>query len=51
MEVVVGLGLVDVAGAAAGDGLELDQLEPDLRRERLRRESSSFAESDARQPL
>ena len=37
VEVVVGLGLVDVAGAAARDRLELDQLEPDLRRERLRR--------------
>src|SRR5207237_4676198 len=37
MQVVVRLGLVDVAGAAAGDRLELDQLEAELRRERLRR--------------
>src|SRR5262249_27212912 len=34
VEVVVRLGLVDVAGAAARDGLELDQLIPDLRRQR-----------------
>src|SRR5581483_11071993 len=37
VQVVVGLGLVDVAGATAGDRLELLQLEPELRRERLRR--------------
>src|SRR5215207_4697177 len=37
VEVVVRLRLVDVAGAAARDRLEVDQLEPDLRRERLRR--------------
>src|SRR5919204_4644444 len=37
MEVVVGLRLVDVAGAAAGHRLELDQLQADLRRQRLRR--------------
>ena len=37
MEVVVRLRLVDIAGAAACDRLELDQLEPDLRRKRLRR--------------
>ena len=34
--VVVGLGLVDVARAAAGHDLELDEVEPDLGRERLR---------------
>ena len=38
VQVVVGLGLVDVAGAAAGDRLELVELEPELRRERLRRD-------------
>ena len=37
VEVVVRLRLVDVAGAAAGDRLELHELEPDHRRERLRR--------------
>ena len=37
VQVVVGLGLVDVAGAAARDRLQLDELEPDLRRQRLRR--------------
>src|SRR5690349_647013 len=37
VQVVVGLGFVDVAGAAAGHRLELDELEADLRRERLRR--------------
>ena len=37
VEVVVGLRLVDVAGAAARHGLELDELETHLRRERLRR--------------
>ena len=36
VEVVVRLRLVDVAGAAARHGLELDQLEADLRRQRLR---------------
>ena len=37
MEVVVGLRLVDVARAAARDRLQLDELEPDLRGERLGR--------------
>src|SRR5436190_10154200 len=37
MEVVVRLGLVDVAGAAARDRLQLDELQAHLRRERLRR--------------
>ena len=37
VEVVVRLGLVDVAGAAAGDRLQLDELEADLGGERLRR--------------
>ena len=37
VEVVVGLRLVDVARAAAGDRLELDELEADLGCERLRR--------------
>ncbi len=37
VEVVVGLGLVDVARAAARDRVELDQLEADARCERLRR--------------
>ena len=37
VEVVVRLGLVDVAGAAARDRVELDELVADLRRERLRR--------------
>ena len=51
MEVEVGLRLVDVTGAAAGDRLELDELDAELRRERLVEMSSSFADSDARQPL
>ena len=38
VEVVVRLGLVDVAGAAARDRLELLELEAELRRERLRRD-------------
>ena len=37
VKVVVGLGLVDVARAAAGDRLQLLQLDPELRRERLGR--------------
>src|SRR5436190_3830833 len=37
VQVVVGLRLVDVAGAAARHGLQLDELQADLRRERLRR--------------
>src|SRR5207245_10687968 len=37
VQVVVRLRLVDVAGAAARDRLELDELQPDARRERLRR--------------
>ncbi len=37
MQVVVRLGLVDVAGAAAGDRLELVQLDAEPRRERFRR--------------
>src|SRR5262249_24270022 len=38
VQVVVGLGLVDVAGAAAGDRLEFVELEPELRRQRLGRD-------------
>src|SRR5262249_44540724 len=37
VQVVVGLRLVDVAGAAARDRLDVDELEAHLRRERLRR--------------
>src|SRR5436190_748179 len=37
VQVVVGLRLVDVAGAAARHALQLDELQADLRRERLRR--------------
>ena len=51
MEVVVGLGLVDVACAAAGDRLELDQIQADFGASARVEESSSLAESDARQPL
>ena len=36
VQVVVRLGLVDVAGAAAGDRLEVGELEAELRRERAR---------------
>ena len=51
VEVVVGLRLVDVAGAAARDRLELDQLEAHLGASACVDVSSSFAESDARHPL
>src|SRR5262249_48675984 len=37
VQVVVRLGLVDIAGAAAGHRLQLDELQPDLRRQRLGR--------------
>ena len=51
VQVVVGLGLVDVSRTAARHRLELFQLDAELRRERLVEMSSSFAESEARQPL
>ena len=51
VQVVVGLGLVDVARAAAGDRLELLELQPHLGRQARVEVSSSFAESEARHPL
>ena len=51
VQVVVRLGLVDVAGAAAGDRLQLLELEVELGASACVEMSSSFAESEARQPL
>ena len=51
VEVVVRLRLVDVARTAARDGVERDQLEPDLRRQRTSRGVSSLAERAARHPV
>ena len=51
VQVVVGLGLLDVPGAAAGDRLELDSSSPTFGASACVEESSSFADSEARQPL
>src|SRR6185437_5100064 len=51
VEVEVRLGLVDVARAATGDRLELDELEPDLRREGLRGRVELLGRKGCQAPL